>query len=155
VADPVPHRAYAGLVSRLAALVIDITVISLAVGAVRLLPPVAWEQLFPEPAPAWLTGGCAVIAALLPWSYFAGSWWLTSQTVGDLVIGLLVLRPDGGRLALPHAALRAAIGLLLAPLWMIGMVPILWDHRRRAWHDVVLRSVVRYAPKAHHPAPQR
>lgn len=144
-AEPPPHRAYAGLVSRLAALVIDITVVCLAAAAVRLLPPLAWEQIFQRPAPTWLTASSAALAALLPWLYFTASWWLATQTVGDLVIGIRVLRPDGGKLSLPHAAIRAAVGLLLAPLWMVGLVLVLFDGRRRALHDQVLRTVVRYA----------
>jgi uncharacterized RDD family membrane protein YckC len=148
-AEPPPHRAYAGLVSRLAALVIDIAVLCLAVAAVRLLPPLAWEQIFQRPAPTWLTASSAAIAGLLPWAYFTASWWLANQTIGDLVIGIRVLRPDGGGLSLPHAAVRAAVGLLFAPLWMIGLLLVLWDPRRRAGHDYLLRTVVRYSPKAH------
>jgi uncharacterized RDD family membrane protein YckC len=147
-AEPPPHRAYAGLVSRLAALVIDITVVCLAVAAVRLLPPLAWDQIFQRPAPTWLTGSCAAAAALLPWLYFTASWWLATQTVGDLVVGIRVLRPDGGKLSLPHAAIRAVVGLLLAPLWMIGLLLVLFDGRRRALHDQLLRTVVRYSVKA-------
>ena len=148
-AEPPPHRAYAGLVSRLAALVIDITLVCLSVAAVRLLPALAWEQIFQRPAPAWLTGSCAAGAALLPWLYFTTSWWLADQTPGDVVIGIRVLRPDGRGLSLPHAAIRAAVGLLFAPLWMIGLLLVLWDDRRRAFHDRLLRTVVRYSPKAH------
>ena len=72
-------------------------------------------------------------------------WWLANQTVGDLIVGIMVLRPDGGELSLLHSALRAAIGLLLAPLWTVGLIAILWDPKRRAWHDKVLarRSVTR------------
>jgi uncharacterized RDD family membrane protein YckC len=148
-AEPLPHRAYAGLVSRLAALVIDIAVVCLVVAAVRLLPPLAWEQIFQRPVPGWLTGSCAVIAALLPWLYFTTSWWLATQTIGDLVIGIRVLRLDGGGLSLPHSAIRAAVGLAFAPLWMIGLLLVLWDSRRRAVHDYLLRTVVRYSPRAH------
>ena len=73
-------------------------------------------------------------------------WWLASQTVGGLVVGTVVLRPDGSELSLLHAALRAAIGLLLAPVWMVGLLAVLWDGQRRAWHDRLLHTVVRYAP---------
>jgi uncharacterized RDD family membrane protein YckC len=88
------------------------------------------------------------VAVALPWLYFTGSWWLANQTVGDLIVGIAVVRPDGGELSLIHAAIRAAIGLLLAPLWMVGMVAILWDDKRRAWHDKVFRTEVRYATRA-------
>ena len=146
VPEALPHRAYAGLVSRLAALGIDVGLIALAAAGTRLLPPAIWQEIFDRPAPDWLTTACGAAAAAVPWLYFTGWWWLASQTVGGLVVGVVVLRPDGGELSLLHAALRAAIGLLLAPVWMVGLLAVLWDEQRRAWHDRLLRTVVRYAP---------
>jgi uncharacterized RDD family membrane protein YckC len=57
--------------------------------------------------------------------------------------------------SLPQSGLRALVGLLLPPLWLIGMLAVLWDERRRAWHDRLFRTVVCYAPRAHvaRPAP--
>jgi uncharacterized RDD family membrane protein YckC len=145
--DALPHRAYAGLVSRLAALVIDVILVCAVAGAVRLLPEFAWEQLFDRPAPQWFQTGATFVAALVPWLYFTISWWLANQTIGGMAFGTVVLRPDGRELSLAHAALRAWIGLLFAPVWLVGMLPILWDRQRRAWHDKVLHTVVRYAPR--------
>jgi uncharacterized RDD family membrane protein YckC len=142
-----PHRAYAGLVSRLAALGIDVSLVALAAAATRLLPPAIWQEVFARSVPGWLTTASAFAAAVVPWLYFTVSWWLANQTVGDLIVGIMVLRPDGGELSLLHSALRAAIGLLLAPLWTVGLIAILWDPKRRAWHDKVLRTEVRYATK--------
>lgn len=144
VGAALPRRAYAGLVSRLAALAIDVAALCLAVLAVRLLPEIAWKEILNRPAPTWLTAGSGLLALLLPWSYFTTSWWLAGQTVGDLLIGVVVLRRDGNELGLPHAALRAAVGLTFAPLWLVGMAPVLWDERRRAWHDRVFGTEVRY-----------
>ena len=53
-----PHRAYAGLVSRLAALAIDVTLLALAAAATRLLPPAIWQEIFGRPAPGWLEAIC-------------------------------------------------------------------------------------------------
>lgn len=145
---PLPHRAYAGLVSRLAALIVDVALLGIGIATVRLLPPLVWEEIYGRTAPSWLSSGAGLVAAALPWLYFTVCWWLTNQTVGDLVIGIEVRNTNGGGLSLPHAALRAAVGLLLAPVWMVGLLSILWDRRRRAWHDRVLRTVVRYTPKA-------
>jgi uncharacterized RDD family membrane protein YckC len=142
----VSHRAYAGLVSRLAALTIDVALLTGVVLAVRVLPTAAWSEVLNRPEPTWLRSGATLVAALVPWLYFTTGWWLANQTVGDMTLGLVVLRRDGGDLSLPHAAIRAAAGLLLAPLWIVGLLPILWDDERRAWHDKVMRTVVRYAP---------
>ena len=152
IAEPLPaampHSAYAGLVSRLAALAIDIGLVALAAAVARLLPPAIWSEVFTRSAPDWLATASGIAAGTIPWLYFTVSWWLADQTVGDLVLGIMVLRPDGGELSLLHSAVRAGVGLLLAPLWIVGMIAILWDERRRAWHDKVLRTEVRYATRA-------
>lgn len=141
------HRGYAGVVSRTSALAIDIAVLSAATLAVRLLPEVAWEHLIVRDSPGWLTAISAVTAAVLPWAYFTICWWLTGQTLGDMLIGVAVRRRDGRDVSLLQAAGRAAIGLLLAPLWLVGLVVILWDPRRRAAHDLLFGTVVRYFPR--------
>ena len=82
---------------------------------------------------------------LVPWAYFTACWWLTGRTVGAAVVGLVVLRGDGEHVRLHVAALRAATGLLLWPLWLAGMAGVLTDPKRRAWHDRLFRTVVRYS----------
>jgi uncharacterized RDD family membrane protein YckC len=140
----VSTSAYAGLVSRLAALALDGLAITVAVLAVSSLPVVTWESVSPRGAPEWLAGLCTVIAWLTPWAYFTVLWWLGGQTVGDFVLGVVVEHRDGHRMSLLHSAVRAAVGLALAPIWLIGLLAVLWDRRRRAWHDVLLRTDVRY-----------
>jgi uncharacterized RDD family membrane protein YckC len=149
VAEPAPsRREYSGLVSRLAALAVDVALVSIAAAGVRMLPGAIWAEVLGRPAPAWVDTAAGAAALALPWAYFTVSWWLNGQTLGDLLLGVVVLRHDGEELSLPHAALRAAIGLLLAPVWLVGLVMVLWDDRRRALHDRVFGTVVRYAPGA-------
>jgi uncharacterized RDD family membrane protein YckC len=140
----VPQDAYAGLVSRLAALLTDVAVVTVAALAVSTLPSLAWEQVVLRAVPGWLTAGSAVAAALLPAAYFATCWWLTGQTAGGLLFGVAVQHRDRHALSFVQAAARAVVGLLLAPLWVIGMLGALRDNRRRAWHDRLFRTVVRY-----------
>jgi len=132
-------------------LVIDVALLTVATLAVATLPGLAWNQIFVRSAPGWLTAGAAVAAALLPWAYFTGCWWLTGQTLGDLLIGVVVRRRDGSAVSLPQAGARALVGLLLAPLWIVGLLAVLRDDRRRAWHDRVFRTVVAYAVAHHSP----
>jgi uncharacterized RDD family membrane protein YckC len=149
----VPDHAYAGLISRVAALAIDIMVVTIGSAAVRVLPPVIWREVIGR-QPAWLTIGSAALAAALPWAYFTLCWWLAGQTVGDMLLGIAVQRQNGDDPTLLQSALRAAVGLLLFPLWIIGLVAILWEPQRRAWHDRIFRTVVRYAKASRKAVPQ-
>jgi len=147
-AQVLPHRQYAGIVSRVSGLCLDFLLLTLAGAVVRLLPELAWEQLTHTSAPEWLRTGATIASIALPWVYFTISWWLAGQTLGGMLLGVAVLNNNGEELGFLHAAVRAAIGLLLAPLWLVGLLAILWDDERRAWHDKVFRTVVRFT----HPA---
>jgi len=132
-------------------LLVDGVIVTIAVIGVTKLPPLAWESVAPTKAPVWLIDSCAVAGALLPLLYFSAFWAMTGQTLGDMVTGIVVEHRDGRRLSFPHALLRAVVGLLLAPIWLVGMLAVLWDRHRRAWHDRLLRSDVRYASASTEP----
>jgi len=145
--------AHAGLVSRVAALAVDVIVLTLAGLAVTQLPILAWEQVVGTP-PGWLTAGSAAVGALLPWAYFTTCWWLTGRTIGNGVIGVEVRTRAGQELSFVRAAARAAVGLLLAPLWLLGLVAILLRDDRRALHDLVFGTAMYYQTvvQTHHGA---
>jgi uncharacterized RDD family membrane protein YckC len=142
-----PH-SYAGLVSRVAAIVTDLLLLTGAVLVVTGLPPAAVNAVRGGQSPEWLATLCSLAGAGLPWLYFTTCWWLTGQTVGGLLFGTQVRRPSGARVSLPRSALRAAVGLTFAPVWTVGLLGILTSRRRRAWHDRVFGTVVRYAPRS-------
>lgn len=137
------HWRYAGLVSRLAALTVDAALLAVAVSMIVSGLPVVWETLTGT-TPGWVQGTAGVVGALLPVVYFAGCWWMTGQTVGGLLLGTVVRRSDGRHLGVVRAALRSLVGLLLPVLWLIGMISVLWDGRRRALHDRLFGTVVLY-----------
>ena len=140
-----PDHTYAGLVSRVAALGVDIALIAAAASAVRVLPEVVWKTITHLPVPGWASTAFGFAAAVLPFVYFTLCWWLPGQTAGQMLLGIAVRRHNGEEdPTLVQSALRAGFGLTLAPLWMVGMLAILWDERRRAWHDRVFRTVVPY-----------
>jgi uncharacterized RDD family membrane protein YckC len=140
-----PPVRYAGLVSRLSALAVDVTILTVVGLAVSTLPSLAWEQLTGF-APRWVNAVSVAVAAVLPFLYFTLSWATTGQTPGGMLLGLVVRRRNGERVSLPQAGLRALVGLLLPPVWLIGMLAVLWEPRRRAWHDRLFRTVVCFAP---------
>jgi uncharacterized RDD family membrane protein YckC len=141
--DVAPSHAFAGLASRSTALAIDVAFLTVAGLAISVLPGLAWDEVIGT-SPGWLGVASGTLAALLPWLYFTFCWWSTGQTAGGLLIGIAVERSNHRRVSLLQAALRAAIGLALAPLWLVGYVGILMSKQRRAWHDVVFRTVVRH-----------
>lgn len=140
-AGPAAAR-YAGLVTRSMGLGVDIGVLTLACLIIGALPVTAAEAILGT-APSWLKPASALCAAQVPWLYFTLCWWVTGQTVGGVIMGEWVRRTDGRRLPLWRAAVRAIGGLLLTPVWLVGMLGTLADGRRRAWHDRVFGTVVR------------
>ncbi len=137
---------YAGLVTRVAALVVDCIVLTIIVPVLAAGPPFMWATITGH-APDWLKSLSQLGAALLPGIYFWLLWWGTGQTLGGMLFGTVVRRGDGKRLGPVRSLLRAALGLLLALVWLIGLVFILWDPHRRALHDRFFGTVVQR--KAH------
>ena len=136
-----PGSPYAGIVTRLAALAVDAVLLTLAIPFVATGAPSLWSALDGK-APGWLMLGSQLAAALLPFAYFSLCWWGGGRTVGGLLFGTVVRRRGGGPLGPTRAIMRAVIGLALPLIWLIGLVTILWDDRRRALHDRLFGTVV-------------
>ncbi|TYB70135.1 RDD family protein [Nonomuraea sp. PA05] len=132
---------YAGIVSRLMAVLIDAAALTVVTPVAVLGPPMMWQSLAGTP-PTWFTSSFQIAGATLPLVYFSLAWWATGQTLGGLVLAIMVRRADGSRVGLLRAALRAALGLLFAPIWFLGMILVLVQAHRRAMHDLVFGTVV-------------
>ena len=143
---PVPLDAstrYAGLVTRLLAFVVDALLVNLVAVVATGAIGIAASVLFGDPA---IHGTGAVLGAIsfALWSmtYFVVGWSVGGQTIGDALLGIRVVGTDGRPLRPARALLRlAAISLGAIPL-LAGTWILLWDRRRRAFHDRVVRSVV-------------
>jgi uncharacterized RDD family membrane protein YckC len=141
-----PHEAYAGLVSRLVALAIDVVVVTVSAGvAVAVL--VGGSEVLLRGTPAWVTVTAGLAAGLLPPAYFSVFWWIKGQTPGNMAMGIALKRQDGEPPAFARSLIRALIGLLLAPVWLLGMVLILVDDRRRSLLDRACGTAVVYVPE--------
>jgi uncharacterized RDD family membrane protein YckC len=136
------HEAYAGLVSRLLALAVDAALLAVVVPLVGTGGPALWGAV-DGTAPDWLRVGSGLLAGFTPFAYFWLSWCTAGRTVGGLLLGTAVRRPDGSRVRAPRAAARAFLGLLFAPFALCGMLLTVVDPHRRAVHDLLLRTVVR------------
>lgn len=139
------HRQYAGLVSRSLALTVDAVLLTIAGAAVGVGVPGLWQAVTGG-SPGWLETAAGVAAAVLPFLYFWVSWATSGSTAGDLLFGFAVRRTDGSRISVVRSAVRAFLGLLFAPVWLVGMLLTLSDPLRRALHDLLMGTVTRRVP---------
>jgi uncharacterized RDD family membrane protein YckC len=135
---------YEGLVTRAIAFAIDAAIISAVAVIVGAAVGISLSVLsVPSEVETALfaVGG----AACLLWStaYFVTFWSATGQTPGDRVLGIRVCRADDGQPLRPFRALLRLVVLTLSviPLFA-GLLPILFDDRRRGVHDMAAGSVV-------------
>jgi uncharacterized RDD family membrane protein YckC len=135
---------YGGLASRGVAAIADLALVQLVVLAVGA--GVAFL--------VWLFGGDPSTSVLAPtvgsgWllllgAYFVFFWSTTGQTPGMRILGLRVTAQDGRPLRARRSLVRFVTAVLtIAPLGL-GLIPVLFDERRRAVHDLVARTVVVY-----------
>jgi uncharacterized RDD family membrane protein YckC len=127
----VPAATPAALLRRLAALVYD-TLLLLAVlfVATFLVLPLTGGEAVPAGSP-----GFRSYLFLVAFLYFALPWTRSGQTLGLKAWRLRVERQDGGRLTPWDALWRFLAGALaLLPLG-VGLLWVLVDRDRLAWHD--------------------
>jgi uncharacterized RDD family membrane protein YckC len=134
--------AYGGAATRGAAFAVDaaITHTAFVVGAALLeLVASLFGGLQSTPLAATLAG---VAWALLVGGYFTFFWSTVGQTPGLRLLRLRVEAEDGG-LPSPGRSVVRFVGLVLAivPLGA-GLVPVLFDRRRRALQDFLAHTVV-------------
>jgi uncharacterized RDD family membrane protein YckC len=135
--------SYEGLVTRSIAFAVDAAVINLVALAVGAVVGLAVSVLsVPDSLKTVLlaVGG----AAYLVWTigYFATFWSTTGQTPGDRLMAIRVCRPDGGRLSAGRSVIRLLALMLAAIPLFAGLLPILFDQRRRGLHDMLVGTVV-------------
>jgi uncharacterized RDD family membrane protein YckC len=132
------HRA--GLVSRLLAAGVDLGVALSALVAIYA----AWTALtfvldprgftFPRPGPGvgWLVG--MIVLTI----YLAASWSTTGRSYGSHLMGLRVVNPNGGRLRVAGAFVRA----VFCVVFPIGLFWVAASRENRSVQDLVLRTSV-------------
>jgi uncharacterized RDD family membrane protein YckC len=137
---------YAGAPSRLAAFVIDQAVLGLVFVSVTAVVRYSLELVISS-AKGWEAPWWVVTCAYSLWwvLYFAVPWAASGKSVGMSVVGIRVVRGDGGSLGVGGALVRAVtlpLGFVTAGLAFVG---ILVGRAHRGLHDVIAGSVVVYA----------
>lgn len=149
--------AYAGIVTRAVAFAADVAIvyaILLAIGVVVGLIIGAFSNFNLDGNLETILGAAAVWFLTLG-IYLVAFWSLTEQTPGMRALGIEVTTCDGERLRLRRSLLRL-VGMVLAALPLFaGYFLILLRDDRRGLHDLLARSVVRYAERKRPPRPFR
>lgn len=146
--SPVPREARpyqgqpAGVVSRLAAAAVDAGVVGLVLLAMYLALFAARFMLDPRsfrPPNLSLAFNLTVtlVVAIL---YLTAAWSMTGRSYGKLLMGLRVLGPEGRRLRLAGAFLRAVLCVVLP----VGLMWSALSPANRSIQDVLLRTRVVY-----------
>src|ERR1035437_2042787 len=124
---PAPGLAFGGFWLRVAAYIFDVILLGI-IGAIL--------------SSALGTAGQAM-GALIFIAYFIGLWGTTGQTIGMMLLGLLVVRNlVGGKISWGNAVLRF-VGLFVAFACIyIGVIWVAFDARKRGWQDRIGGTVV-------------
>lgn len=65
------------------------------------------------------------------------------QSAGMRILGIRIIRTDGAKFAMKHAALRHLVGYPLSSVFFfLGFLWMLWDPRQQGWHDKIARTIV-------------
>jgi uncharacterized RDD family membrane protein YckC len=139
-----PPARYGGIATRTVAFALDLmlahAIVVVGAGVLGLL-----TSLLGDLGPDRLVDSLAGAAwALTVGLYFVSFWTVTGQTPGMRLFQLRVVRRDGAPPGLGRAVVRF-LGLVLAiAALFVGLVPILFDARRRGAHDFLAGTFVAY-----------
>ena len=138
---------------RLAASVLDTFVLLLVNALIFLLVNAFVPDLAPRiPLP--------LIGMVIAVAYLAIGWGVWGMTLGKWALGIRVLTSDGHKLSWARALARVGAFLVASAPLKLGLAAILWDERRRGWHDHLAGTIVVTAsdgagsPRPHHLSPR-
>jgi uncharacterized RDD family membrane protein YckC len=136
---------YAGPVSRLGALGLDLFLMSASFALIWAGAAYLFQVLTGSSSDGTSAGWVsAVVFVLYAFSYFLFSQALTGRTLSQGLVGLKVVRTDGSPLTPVAAAIRTVVLPFSFLFFGVGALMALVDRRRRALHDVAAGSAVVY-----------
>jgi uncharacterized RDD family membrane protein YckC len=142
-APPGREHAYAGAVTRLLGVVIDLTVVGWLVGLGVATVLNLLDSVFPG-LPTWVPKAISLLAAGIVPVYLGLAWRLFGRTLGSFLMGTRVCTADGRRPGFWRAQVRGWAGFLALPVWVITGVLGVYDRKRRTPLDRILHTEVRY-----------
>jgi len=89
----------------------------------------------------------ATLVAVIIWGflYFAYQWTVGGRTIGMALLGLQVVKADGNQIGGREAVIRTVTLPLSFIVFYLGLLGILTNRERRAWHDKFAGTAVVYA----------
>jgi uncharacterized RDD family membrane protein YckC len=135
---------YAGAVSRTAAYVVDLALIvglyTVTVSGARFLADVVFgKELLSEGSVVW-----TIAFAVWAFFYLFYCWGAGGKTPGAALLGIRVVRRDGGHLGFRRAFVRTLVFPFSFLFFGLGLIGIVIGRERRALHDVAAGSTVIY-----------
>ena len=76
--------------------------------------------------------------------YNISFWILSGQTPGKRILGVRIMRTDGGRLKMSNAIWRQ-LGYYISSILYLGFIWILFDNKRQGFHDKLAGTIVTYS----------
>jgi uncharacterized RDD family membrane protein YckC len=149
-----PATPYAGLATRTLAFALDAAIIDGVALFVAVTVGLGLSLLhLPKAVNVAIAAVGACIWILWSIGYFVFFWSTTGQTPGSRVMSIAVVDANGGGQLKPRRAALRLIALAIgAAALLSGIVVMLWDSRRRCFHDRVTRTLVLYV-RSGPPAP--
>ena len=146
---------YAGFLSRLVALAIDIIVANtvilfVGIGTNWMLSFFSFGGYFGDGERLTDTGQIVltVVVGLTAFTmnvvYYIAAWMLTGRTIGKAIMGLQIVQVEGKAISFRVALFRFIGYQISALVLFLGFIWVLFDDRRRGWHDKLAGTCVIY-----------
>ena len=135
---------YAGVASRTGAYVIDaalsVAIFTASVGVVQYLVKLVFGYDWNDSSLLWGLG-----LGLWLFFYYWYCWGRAGKTPGAALLGIQVVRHDGGHLSFGRAFVRTVVFPFSFLFLGLGLWGALFGRQRRTWQDLAAGSVVVYS----------
>ena len=118
-------KNYAGFFQRLVGYIIDALIISVPLGILfknseenNAIQLIVWTVYY-----VWMLGKYG-------------------QTVGKMVMKIKVVKEDGSPISYSDALIRELTSYLSAVVLFLGFLWVIWDSKKQAWHDKIVKTIV-------------
>jgi uncharacterized RDD family membrane protein YckC len=103
-------------------------------------------MIIPGLSPLSLASYGTAVAAITYWLlsslYYVPFWAWRGQTPGKMLVGIVIVDAQGGKLGPRRAIIRYATNFLSQFCFLLGYLWVIWDNKKQAWHDKVAGTYV-------------